>query len=189
MLRPPTCLENKTFATLEQLLHEIQTYACAEAYAVRKRRRKSDRTTGLPTAVYLECDRARKSQPPEEIRRASSSRACGCPWDAVLRLREDRWQLEIRNGSHNHAASLGPSAHPAPRRAAMTPAVRQLVAGNCAAGVRPHQTMAAIRMVQPDAPLVMRDLYNQQQLLKLEAQDGQSKVKALLNDLETKNDA
>lgn len=57
------------------------------------------------------CDRSKEQITENWCKRDTTTRKTDCPFDAVALLEADGWTFRLRNGNHNHEATLA-GAHP-----------------------------------------------------------------------------
>jgi hypothetical protein len=100
---------------------------------------------------------------------------------------EQYWIFEIIKGSHNHLASLDPSAHPQYRRLALTPEVKQIIVSASAAAVSLRQILTLIRQTFGKTPLQPRDIYNTIDKQRMDSLNGRSRLDSLTHDLAEAN--
>ena len=111
--------------------------------------------------MYLCCDRSRKYQGKisvEFAKRNIGTRSTECPFDVIARRDGSSWTLSVRDPSHNHEASIHPTAHPTHRQIA--PAIRQAIANYSAAGIAPRQIESTLRLENPELLLTRKDIRN-----------------------------
>jgi hypothetical protein len=99
-------------------------------------------------------------------------------------LRLDRlsnqWILEILHGAHNHGPSKAPTAHPAHRAAAITPATRTQIGSLSHTGLTISQILSTLRSTNPGIPLIAKDISNIVQLNRAEQLNGRTPIQSLL---------
>ncbi|KAA6409642.1 MAG: hypothetical protein FRX48_06254 [Lasallia pustulata] len=104
-LRPPST--NDTYLTLSAILKAVNQHGKDQGYALVKRRTKQKK--GAIHAAYLRCDKGgkRRERLPlrdSKRRRKTSTRMTDCPFEAVARLQEGVWILDVKKPAHNHWA-------------------------------------------------------------------------------------
>jgi thiamine biosynthesis lipoprotein ApbE len=113
-------LQPFTFETREQLLASIQQHALAHGYAITTVSSSKDRN------ITLGCDRGGYYQdqingPDRAKRRKTSTKRIGCPFRLYAKkLRNNQWEIQVRNPSHNHEADDNMISHPIARRRQFT---------------------------------------------------------------------
>jgi hypothetical protein len=111
LLPPPP----EVYTTRNELLSAVRSWGAAHGYA-------TTITRSFPKRgyVYIGCDRAGLLKnchhvTDENRRRLRNSKRSLCPFSVVGSLKDRLWNLRIRYGEHNHAAS-SPEAHSSLRK-------------------------------------------------------------------------
>ncbi len=125
-LQPPDLPD--TYLSLDSLIEASNTFASLQGYAVVKRRTKVSKKGVLRKAILM-CDRSKEHITENWCKKDTKTRKTDCPFDAVALLEPDGWTFCIRNGSHNHEATL-PGAHPTHQKAARTKEVLESIANH-----------------------------------------------------------
>ena len=189
-MEAPDHLCGRRFETSAEIEVSLHAFAAAQGYAL-VRQRTTTNLTGLHK-VWMVCDRNTEGASKADQRQAAS-RGTSCKMSVSFTRRqdpvslEDYWDFQVIHGSHNHLASLAPSAHPQLRRLALTPAVKKTIVSASAAAVAPRQIMTMIRQGHGETPLQPRDIYNVIDREKAAAFRGKSRLESLANDLTEDN--
>jgi hypothetical protein len=91
-----------------------------------------------------------------------------------------QWMLKVLEGAHNHGPSTAPTAHPAHRAAAITPATRAEIGRFSHAGLTISQILSTLRTSDPETPLIAKDISNIVQQMRAEQLDGRTPIQWLL---------
>lgn len=164
-LEPPA---EGIFVGKEKLLDHIRKHAFSKGYAI-----AIQKSTQLQTRLYIGCDRGglQRAMAPDSPclrRRLKASRKCGCPFKLYAKQAKDTdtWELQIKHAFHNHPADEDMAAHPAVRR--LTPEQRRHVKHLDAIGVKPKDIMTFLKLEQPSALFLPRDISNELNKLRRE---------------------
>ena len=139
--------------------------------------------------LKLACDRAAKYSnpsgiPENEKLKKKSSRKCGCRmYILAKKCSNDRWELMIKYGRHNHEPSQNMATHPTLRR--LNADTLDQIATMATNKVPPRAQTATIR---DKFPLMQRqDIYNANQKIRKQKLAGRTPIQALLDELSEKN--
>lgn len=164
-LEPPA---EGTFMSKEKLLDHIRKHAFSKGYAI-----AIQKSTRLQTRLYIGCDRGglQRAMGPDSPcirRRVKASRKCGCPFKLYAKKAKDTdaWELTIKHAFHNHPADEDMTTHPAARR--LTPEQRRHVKHLDAIGVKPKEIVTFLKLEQPSALFLPRDISNELTKLRRE---------------------
>ncbi|KAJ6110349.1 hypothetical protein N7486_002584 [Penicillium sp. IBT 16267x] len=159
------------FESKEKLLDSIRKHALSKGYAI-----SIQKSTKLQTRLYIGCDRGgtQRVMGPDSPcirRRHKISRKCGCPFRLYARKMGkdiDTWELTIKHPFHNHPADEDMAAHPAARR--LSAEQRRHVKHLDAIGVKPKDIVTFLKLENPSALPLPRDISNELNKLKREKQ-------------------
>ncbi|KAJ5672719.1 hypothetical protein N7507_001846 [Penicillium longicatenatum] len=164
-LEPPA---EGVFPSKENLLEHIRKHALSKGYAI-----AIQKSTKLQTRLYIGCDRGGTQRvmgpdSPSIRRRQKSSRKCGCPFRLFAKKAKDidTWDLKIKHPFHNHPADEDMATHPAARR--LTPEQRRHVKHLDIIGVKPKDIVTFLRLENPSALFLPRDISNELSKLRRE---------------------
>jgi hypothetical protein len=161
MLPPP----EDSYASLEDLLEAVNSFAYTQGYAVVKRRSDAGRVT-------LKCDRGgiydKRNAPDTKgapRHRHSATRLSDCPFRLYGRVlkADGQWHLKICNGQHNHEAS-DIAGHPVARR--LRADERTTVARMISSGIAPKNILSTLRMDNPNTQVISQTIYNERVRLR-----------------------
>ena len=82
--------------------------------------------------------------------------------------------------THNHGPSVASTAHPAHRLPALAPRGHSTISTLSRAGVSTSQILTTLRALDPDVPLIPKDISNLIQKARLEELDGRTPIQWLL---------
>jgi hypothetical protein len=157
----------------------IQAHAKEHGYAFRRHQMRSNRRV-------FACDRAgkydSKGKDPNthssKQRESTGSKKCGCLMR--VELRQDKissnWVLKVLEAIYNHRPSAASTAHPAHRLPAMAPGGRNTISTLSRAGLSPGQILNTLRCLEPEVPLLLKDIYNFIQKARLEELDRRTPI-------------
>jgi hypothetical protein len=162
----PRCPEG-LYNSSKEACDALNAHSVSHGYHTRIKRSKPNNVPQEAKRIfYLVCDRQGAPPPPTSVRPRTSSRACGCQYQAVIRRISQeplQWSLESYN-DHNHPPSLSAEAHPGYRMA-----VNRQAGGGCSVavsllstGIRPAEVLSNVRDTIPDTLIRPRDIYNLQ---------------------------
>jgi hypothetical protein len=136
----------------------IQLHAKDHGYAFIKLNKK-------PSRLLFACDRTGNYDPrgkastvdKSKQRKHTGSKKCGCSMKVELHLDRlsNQWILQVLQGEHNHGPSRAPTAHPAHRSAAITPAIRAQIGSLSHRGLTISQILSTLRTDEPKTPLTV----------------------------------
>ena len=178
-----------TYPSRIALFEAIQSWAKLRGYAFITG--KSKRIEDGRSKVYYACDRKPPIRPniARDRARNTQSRGSGCQFSVVgvespLGL---GWEVRFRPGAqfntHNHLPSKSPAVHVSHRHLSIEAqnTAKQLYS----AGVQPRNTVAIMREIAPEIPLIPRDLYNDNASFCRDIHQGQSPTEALFQYLKS----
>ena len=187
-LAPPP---EETFETFEACFEHIQQHARNQGYAITTKRSKyiyADDQKQLQTA-YLHCCKSgtyRNRGSESKNERETTSRLIDCPFRASIRRRNSGtvyiFQIEVPN--HNYDP-LPPIALPQHR--GLDNAGAALVAQMTQSGTMPRHITTALRLADPDALVLVQDIYNERRRIRQENLAGQSPIEAMLRELQKRD--
>jgi hypothetical protein len=70
----------------------------------------------------------------------------------------NNWILKVLKAIHNHGPSLASAAHPAHRLATMAPGGRTTISTLARAGLSPGQILNTLCCLEPEVPLIPKDI-------------------------------
>jgi hypothetical protein len=116
-------------------------------------------------------------------RQNTGSKECGCPMKVVLRLHQisSTWSLKVLEAAHNHDPSRASTAHSVHRIPALALSGRTTISTLSRAGLLPSQILNTLRVLEPDVPLILKDIYNFTQKAKLKELDRKTPIQWLLD--------
>ena len=147
----------RLYATRDELMDRVKSWARHQGYAIVISRSRSNR-------LWLKCDRGghyenrRNITDEQRKRKRGDSRLMGCPFMVIAVLKEDFWRVKTECDTHNHGPSDDLSAHPSLRK--MTQEQTDRLQRMTDAGNTPSEIMDAMREQWPDINVVKRDIYN-----------------------------
>ncbi len=161
----PSQLEDG-YPSLDDIMQAINSFAFLQGYAIVKRRTKTSKKE-IVRKVVLMCDHSKVYTTEHWCKRDTSTRKTNCPFDVVAIIQDGKWRFSIRNGNHNHKATL-PGAHLTHRKAARIEEVLEQITNHARIGAPPQQTFTHLRLGQnPENPLFKnRDIYNERERLR-----------------------
>jgi hypothetical protein len=161
----------------------IQLHAKQHGYAFFRFNSRASR-------VVFACDRRRKydsrgkdrATDESKQRKRTGSKKCGCLMKVELRLDKlsNQWILSVLEGAHNHGPSAVATAHPVHRTTAVTPDVRTEIIRLSRSGSTPSQILTALRLSDPQTPLIVKDIGNIVQQIRAEELNGRTAIQCLL---------
>lgn len=178
-MEPPT---EQVFDSRELLIASVREHALLQGYAVTTIRSNTNKN------VFLGCDRGgiyhdRINALEGENRRLTTTRRIGCPFRLYgKRVSEDKWELKVRNPSHNHLADNSMIGHPIARR--LTEEQLQSILHLSEIGSRPRDILALIRRQYPNALVSSKDIYNARDALRRQKLGNNTPLEYLLNNLQ-----
>jgi hypothetical protein len=114
-------------------------------------------------------------------RESTGSKKCGCLMR--VELYQDKissnWVLKVLETIHNHGLSAASTAYPAYRLPAMVPGGCNTISILSCAGLLPGQILNTLYL-EPEVPLLPKDIYNFIQKARLEELDGRTLIQWLL---------
>jgi len=148
------------------------------------------RISSKPSRVLFACDRGRKydskgkdpAVDKSKQRKRTGTKKCGCLMKVELRLDKvsSHWILHVLEGAHNHGPSTAATAHPAHRITAVTPYIHAKIIRLSQAGSSPSQILTALRLSDPQIPLVVKDIANIVQQMRAQELNGRTPIQWLL---------
>lgn len=146
--------------------------------------KSSDPKSKSMKSCYFACDRHGEPRNTRKLRdkerkRQVRSRKIGCPFEFVARHRrhQDRWELELINGNHNHPPTETEEAHTVHRRKALTKEVTECLETMLDNGA----SMTSIHLtLQKEGRLTKKDIHNIANDLFRKRLAGKSPMRALL---------
>jgi hypothetical protein len=156
-MEPPN---EQVFETREQLLTCIQQHALSHGYAITTISSNPHRN------ITLGCDRGgiyhdRIDAPDGAKRRKTSTKRIGCPFRLYgKRLANNRWQIQVRNPTHNHQPDDNMIGHSLARRRQLTGDQNNTINHLSEIGSKPRQIISLLRAEQPTTLIKPSDLYN-----------------------------
>lgn len=90
------------------------------------------------------------------------------------------WALKVLEASHNHEPSLDFTSHPAHRLAALDPSAHKTIQTLARSGLPPTQILTTLRYLNPEVPLISKDISNLTQRLRFDKLDGKTPIQWLL---------
>lgn len=161
----------------------VQAHAKYQGYAIIKLDKK-------PSRVVFACDRMGKYNSKgkdlglhkSRQRNGTGSKKCGCLMRVEIRLDtlSGQWILRVLEGAHNHGPSADPTAHPAHRTAAITPATRAEIGRLSLSGLTTSQILSTLRTSDSTIPLIGKDISNIIQANRAEELNGRTPIQWLL---------
>lgn len=112
-MEPPT---EQIFDNRDLLIASVRQHAVSQGYAITTIRSITEKN------IYLGCDRGgtyhdRVNAPEGAKRRTTTTRRIGCPFKLYRKkIIGDKWELQVQNPNHNHAADNNMIGHPTARR-------------------------------------------------------------------------
>ena len=197
-LAPPE--DGQSFESLKDVVLRINEHAGPRGYAVVLARTKKSKL-GVTRKAWLICDRGRKTREPRgQNRRHTSSRLNECPFSVIAKRDQDidGWIIEVINPDHNHSATLA-GAHPALRKLAMTPEVKDEISRALTVQIQPSKIISSLRVPDPvtgvnfddpSDPVIVnpmfkpRDIYNMKAHIRREILGPLTPVQALIRELD-----
>lgn len=171
------------YPDVDTAFDEIQAHAREHGYAFRRHQMR-------PTRRVFACDRAgkydSKGKDPNthssKQRKNTGSKKCECLMKVELRLDKlsNQWSLRVLKSEHNHGPSVDPSAHPAHRLPNLHPTRHSTISVLARAGVPTGQILTTLRVLDPDVPLIAKDVSNLIQKARLQELDGRTPIQWLL---------
>ena len=110
-----------------------------------------------------------------------------CPFEAVARLQEGVWILDVKKPARNHGA-ISAMGHPIHRKEAVTAAVSSYIENETRIHVRPGQILSSLRLDNPDLRLDIEDIYNGKAVLRRRKLNYKSPIRALMEELSRQED-
>ena len=101
-----------------------------------------------------------------------------------VELRKDNlsshWVLKVLESAHNHGPSVASIAYPAHRLPALVPLRDTTTSTLVRAGVSTSQSLTTLHALDPDVPLISKDISNLIQKARLQELDGRTLIQWLL---------
>ncbi|KAJ5131918.1 hypothetical protein N7448_006076 [Penicillium atrosanguineum] len=155
------------FESKGHLLDYLRNHALRQGYAIIIQKSRANRS------LYIGCDRGgvpkdKIGASPEVRRRHKVSRKCGCSFQMYGKwtTKTTTWELKIKTPIHNHPADENMIAHPSARR--LTAEQQRHIKHLNVIGVKPRDIMTFLKLENPSALLIPRDIYNELARLKRE---------------------
>jgi hypothetical protein len=171
------------YPDIESAFTEIQEHTREHGYAICRAQMRPDRRV-------FTCDRAgkynSKGKDPNthssKQRKKTGSKKCECPMKVELRLDKlsNQWSLRVLESTHNHGPSAASTAHPAHRLPALVPLRYTTISTLSRAGISTSQILTTLRALDPDVPLISKDISNLIQKARLQELDGRTPIQWLL---------
>jgi hypothetical protein len=171
------------YPDVDSAFSEIQEHAREHGYALFRYYRK-------PSRVVFTCDRAGRydskgkdaSTHSSKQRKKTGSKKCECLMKVELRLDKlsNQWSLGVLESTHNHGPSAASTAHPAHRLPALAPLRHTTISTLSRAGISTSQILTTLRALDPDVPLISKDISNLIQKARLQELDGRTPIQWLL---------
>ena len=178
-MEPPT---EQVFDSRELLIASVREHALSQGYAVTTIRSNTNKN------VFLGCDRGglyhdRINALEGANRRLTTTRRIGCPFRLYgKRVLGDKWELKVRNPSHNHIADNTMIGHPIARR--LTEEQLQSILHLSEIGSRPRDILALIQRQYPNALVSSKDIYNARDALRRQKLGNNTPLEYLLKNLQ-----
>jgi hypothetical protein len=112
----------------------------------------------------------------------TGSKKCGCLMRVELRKDNlsSNWVLKVLESTHNHGPSAVSTAHPVHRLPALAPLRHATISPLARAGISTSQILTTLRALDPDLPLISKDISNLIQKARLKELDGRTPIQCLL---------
>lgn len=171
------------FDSRELLIASVCQHALSQGHAITTVRSNTNKN------IFLGCDRGgiyhdRINAPEGSNRRLTTTRRIGCPFRLYGRRipDSDKWELKVRNPSHNHTTNDNMIGHPAARR--LTEEQLQRILDLSETGSKPRDTLALIRRQYPNALVTSKDIYNARDSLRRKKLGNSTSLEFLLKTLQ-----
>jgi hypothetical protein len=180
---PLTAPPEDIYSDVDTAFASIQAHAKEQGYAF-------TRLTSKPKRRVFACDRAGRYDPrgkglnthKSKQRNNTGSKKSDCLIRVDLRLNSltNTWTLKVLEASHNHEPSLDFTSHPAHRLAALPPDAHRTINTLARSGLLPTQILTTLRCLNPEVPLIPKDISNLTQRLRFNELDGKTPIQWLL---------
>lgn len=161
-MKPPT---EQIFDSRELLIASVRLHALSQGYAIVTTGANANRN------VSLGCDRGGKYNDRVNAteganRRVTTTRRIGCPFKLYGKRipSSEKWELKVRNPSHNHQADNSMIAHPSARK--FTEEQLRNILYMSEVGSKPRDILALIKREHPNTLVTPRDIYNARSALR-----------------------
>jgi hypothetical protein len=181
-MEPPI---EQVFDSRELLIASVRQHALSQGYAITTIRSNADKN------VFLGCDRGgtyhdRVNAQEGSKRRLTTTRRISCPFRLYgKKIFGAKWELKVRNPSHNHPADNCMTGHPAARR--LTEEQLQKILHQSEVGSNPRDILSIIKVEYPDALVIPRDIYNARSALRRQKLGNYTPLEFLLKTLQENN--
>jgi hypothetical protein len=179
-MEPPT---EQIFDSRELLEASMRQHALSQGYAIVTTGANANRN------VSLGCDRGGKyydriNAPEGANRRITTTRRIGCPFKLYGKRipNSEKWELKVRNPSHNHQANNSMIGHPSARR--FTEEQHQNILYMSDVGAKPRDILALIKREHPNTLVTPRDIYNARSALRRQKLGNNTPLEFLLKSLQ-----
>ncbi|OVA14298.1 hypothetical protein BVC80_9021g23 [Macleaya cordata] len=171
---------DKVFDSREEVIHWCQEVG-KKNKTVLVISKSVNKPAGKGSIIELGCERGgvykthkKKDYKPKtglKRKRESSSKKCGCPFKLRSRcIAENKWNLRVRCGSHNHEVANSLTGHAYVAR--LKEDEEQLVVQLTASGARPREVLTALKERNKDNHSTIRTIYNARARLRLHETEG-----------------
>jgi len=172
------------FAELEDLEDWVESTRLENGYIIHRRRSKKNNSGERERNVWLVCDRSGVYKSKATVRRTGSKKI-NCLFQLVaVYTKSSVWNLEVRNGKHNHPPAQHLEGHPFARR--LTASEYLLVGKLYEQNMKPRNILAAVREENPGSVCIKRDIHNVVAKIKREKQLRGTPMQVLENLLSSK---
>ena len=179
-MEPPT---EQIFDSRELLLASVRQHALSQGYAIITTGANANRN------VSLGCDRGGKyrdriNAPEGANRRLTTTRRISCPFKLYGKRipNSEKWELKVRNPSHNHQAENSMIGHPSARK--FTEQQLQNILHMSEVGSKPRDILALIKREYPNTLVTPRDIYNARSALRRQKLGNCTPLELLLKTLQ-----
>jgi hypothetical protein len=183
--------EERSFTSLNAATAFLQNWAKNHGYRIRRCRLTKRGKETTTTRAYFQCEYAGKPRlykvgSPFRIRKNTSHNADSCRFRGVIIGRDGCWKFRINHSEHSHPPFLQPSALASHRRNARSEhsEIAKQIINNLATRIEPKKTLDQLRLKFPEAPIIIKDIYNLNASYKLQQSEGLPPVQALFTNLE-----
>jgi hypothetical protein len=115
--------------------------------------------------------------------RQTGTKRTDCPFSVLIRSYDWGWDLEVRSGNHNHAPSLGATAHHGHRKRDLQAHGRETIQQLTQIGVEPRRISAAVLSRNLLTLVTRTDIYNERSRARRDHLGDRSPLEALLDEL------
>ena len=187
LVDPLDPLINGNFPSFESLRTRLNEITKELGYALRIRGSKKNKA-GVVCKKQLECDMGRKPQTSvkeEHRKRQTATKATDCPWRGYARSTDGKWNLVVKDDTHNHRTTSS-KAHPLHRR--FDASITDFIANETRRGLPVYKTVNELRNQNPDLTIERQDVYNARHKSRKHQLQGRTPLEAFIAEIKSRDE-